>query len=386
MKVMYYCQHVLGIGHFFRSMEVARAFERHQVLFVEGGEPVPGFVPPAHIRQAFLPALMMDREFKEMQTGGERLGQLQTERKHQLLGLYQQFQPDVLVIELFPFGRKKFGFELLPLLDTIRKDGSAMVVCSLRDILVEKTDQAKYEARVLKILNRYFDLLLVHSDPELIRLEETFERTSHITVPVVYTGFVTRRPPGLIRRVPKRIVASSGGGKVGVELLKCAIKAVRSLKDPEIRLRVFRGPFLEEEDMRSLLTLCADDPRIELRPFAKNFPRQLAMSELSVSMAGYNTCMDLIATRTKAIVHPFAQNREQALRAHRLSQYGFIQVVEQLESTRMAVLISDMLDQDLVPPIQLDLAIKGARNSVSTIEKYANTNYSKQTQVRSHYE
>ena len=37
MKIVFYCQHVLGVGHFFRSLEICRALAGHEVILVTGG-------------------------------------------------------------------------------------------------------------------------------------------------------------------------------------------------------------------------------------------------------------------------------------------------------------------------------------------------------------
>ena len=50
MKIVFYCQHVLGIGHFFRSLEICRALHRHRVILVTGG-PAIGIEPPGHVRE-----------------------------------------------------------------------------------------------------------------------------------------------------------------------------------------------------------------------------------------------------------------------------------------------------------------------------------------------
>jgi len=63
MKIIVYCQHVLGIGHFFRTLEICRALYRHEVILVSGGPGVPAAVPD-HLRVVRLPGLQMNREFK----------------------------------------------------------------------------------------------------------------------------------------------------------------------------------------------------------------------------------------------------------------------------------------------------------------------------------
>src|SRR3989441_12957595 len=59
-------------------------------------------------------------------------------RQKIILEIFHSLRPNVLLIELFPFGRKKFANELLPLLEEARiaRRPRPVVVCSLRDILV----------------------------------------------------------------------------------------------------------------------------------------------------------------------------------------------------------------------------------------------------------
>ncbi|MGD9503490.1 MAG: glycosyltransferase family protein [Syntrophobacteraceae bacterium] len=371
MKIMLYCQHVLGIGHFFRSMRLAAAMDRHEVLFVEGGLPLEGFAPPPHVRRVFLPPLMMDAEFKTMDALGEDEEMVKERRKDLLMQFFRDFAPDVLLVELYPFGRKKFAFELLPILDAIRKgDAPAKVVCSLRDILVEKEDQAAYEEKVIKTLNACFHLLLVHSDGELIRLDETFSRVADIRIPVRYTGYVLQAAPRPIRKDHgKEIVASSGGGRVGVGLLESVIRAVKMFDDPAVRLRIFIGPFMEEKDRDGLARIVSGDARIALCPFAADFAETLAGADLSISMAGYNTCMDILASGVRALVHPFPQNREQAMRAARFAERGVLNVLEDLRPETVLRGIREELDGPrCATREEPNINISGAENTVAEIQ------------------
>lgn len=371
MKIMLYSQHVLGIGHFFRSMAIARALDRHEVLFVEGGEPLSGFVPPRHVRRVFLPSLMMDPEFKKIETRRGSPDEIKLERKQLLWETFQSFLPDVLVTELFPFGRKQFRFELTPVLEAVKERGlKTRVVCSLRDILVEKNDQAAYEEGVLKILNRYYDLLLIHADPRLVSLRETFESVGEIRIPVHYTGFVVREAPlHQSSNGEKIIVASSGGGKVGAELLSTAIKAIRAIEDETLRLRTFLGPFMEGADREHLEKLIGGDLRISLHPFSLDFLGELARADLSISMAGYNTCMDILSAGVRALVHPFPQNREQGLRAAKLEKLGLLDIIRDLDAGALACAIEKSLAKPAVSAEQ-PIDLSGAENTARLVEKY----------------
>ncbi len=365
MKILYYCQHVLGIGHFFRSMHIASALHKHTVFFVEGGDPLPEFRPPPHVYRIFLPPIMMDPHFRNLETHGRDLKALQKRRVEKLLTILEDTQPDVLLIELFPFGRKKFRFELIPLLEANRKrPRRARVVCSLRDILVEKDDPETYENRVLEIINRYFDLLLVHGDPDFIALDETFSRIDEILPPVVYTGYVTPPPPDKeCRPVDGRIVVSTGGGRVGTDLLENIIKAALHLSNESYRFHIFQGPFLESEDRMRLQEMSAGNSKIVWRSFTQDFVSELGSAMLSVSMAGYNTCMDILTTGVRALVYPFPQNREQRLRAERLEERGIVRVLRTLDPLHIAREIESALVEDRPPsnPPRRDGAVETAR-------------------------
>src|SRR5260370_16064770 len=105
--------------------------------------------------------------------------------------MLESFQPHVLITELFPFGRKQFAFELLPLLEQAKSiPTTPLVVASVRDILVRKRDPESHERRVLGIVNRLYDVVLVHSDDRFQRLQDTFESAKLIGVPVVHTGYI----------------------------------------------------------------------------------------------------------------------------------------------------------------------------------------------------
>jgi len=368
MKIVFYCQHVLGVGHFFRSLEICRALHRHQVILVTGGPRI-GVGLPGHVREVRLPALEMDRDFKALSAGdGADLDAVRQIRRERLRGLFAAEAPGLFILELYPFGRKAFRSEIDPLLEEMA--GGRLprcgVACSVRDILVEKDSPEKHEARAVALLNRHFDAVLVHADPRLVRLEETFSRCHAIAVPLIYTGFVASGPaPDARRRLrmelglderDRLIVASAGGGSVGAPLLNAAVDAFHRLGgNRKARLQVFTGPFLPPDDFERLRR--AGGEGVSVARFTPDFPSHLAAADLSVSMAGYNTTMNLLAARVPALVWPFGQNREQRLRAQRLEALGALRLVAdaELEPPRLAALMEQMLMRSERPDSGIDL-------------------------------
>ena len=382
MKIIQYCQNVLGVGHLFRGLEICRALSAHEVILVTGGPPVETNLP-MHVREFSLPILQMDDAFKGLVNTNKNLtlDQIKKTRKKKLLALFKEERPDLFLVELFPFGRRAFRFELDPVMKVLRKrwwrrSAHCAIFCSVRDILVEKKDYIKHEAKVVKTLNRYFDRVLVHADPDLVEIRETFGPFDDISIPVQYTGYIAPRPPAAASRIIRKqmemedgealVVASAGGGNVGAPLLAAVIQAFSRLGNGNCRLQVFTGPFLDSRDFDNLRNMAP--PKVQVDRFAADFVSFLAAADLSVSMGGYNTTMNILATRVPALLWPFSRNREQRLRAQRLADRGLLTIIEDadLQPDRLAALMAHQLANPIRPDVRIDL--DGTAKTVRAIE------------------
>jgi len=367
MNILIYCQHVVGIGHLCRMLEIIKALSDHKVTLILGGPPVDIAFPP-HVRIVQLPGLMMDPEYTRMfpVDPGRSLEETRHRRKEILLDLVQDIRPDVLFVELYPFGRGGFHFELGPFLSAVRTSTHppCPIVCSLRDILVEKKHQQEYEQRALDRLAP-FDAVLVHGDPKVIPLDATFSRTLDIKIPVVYTGYICRRPKqGDREHIRKKldlksgeklITVSAGGGSFGYRILEAAVTAHAVLQSSTIKMQVFTGPYLDEKKFTELTHLAAPGATVER--FSDNFPAWLAAADLSISMGGYNTTMNVVAADTPALVFPYGHDREQGLRAEKLTRFTDLKTLteQDLEPALLARKITGMMGrQNRMPEVQLD--------------------------------
>ena len=351
MKILFYCQYVWGMGHLFRSIEIARSLSNHKVFLVAGGREIDIHLP-GHIRLVRLPGLYMDEHFTTLipEDPDRTVEDIQRQRKQILFDLCDKQKPELVIIELYPFGRTIFGFELQPLLEAIHQGrfGNTKIACSLRDILVEKRDPRMYEERVLSHLNAHFDRLLIHSDPKILPLDETFRRVNDIQIPSFYTGFVTQKAKSdgaknlrselALGAEEKLIVASAGGGRSGFRLLCNVIEAVQLLsKMQSIRLEMFAGPFRDDDEFRKL---SAHSTRgIRIRRFTRRFLDYLSAADVSVSLAGYNTCMNLLVTRVPALIYPYLRQQEQPLRVTKIKDFLPLKILQ---------------DSDLSPHVMAD--------------------------------
>lgn len=344
--LLFYCQHSLGMGHLVRSLALARALAEHfRVVFLNGG-PLPDLLAlPSGVKIVNLPPLGFGQDMQLVSRDtASTVEDAEVRRQKIILDTFASLRPKAVLIELFPFGRKKFAKELLPLLHLARSSDAPppVVACSLRDILVNR--KQSHDDLVVERANRYFDAILVHSDPAFARLEETFHPQSTLRVPVHYTGFVSHGKvihPLLARRRKPCLIVSAGGGLVGDPLLRAAIEAHSLVaKSEHLEMKVIAGPFLPEASWRELRALAKGQKGLYLKRSVPNLCSRLATARASISQCGYNTAMDLLRSRVPALVVPFAQGREseQMNRARRLERMGALRVLpdDELNPQRLA--------------------------------------------------
>jgi predicted glycosyltransferase len=296
------------------------------------------------------------------------------DRRARLLQLLSRHDPALVLLELFPFGRHAFAFELVPLLlavaDDRRRRGRAAprVAVSLRDIMVSKKNQPWYEVTVLGVVRQWVDRVLVHGSPDLIPLSRTFGLADHLGEALVYTGYLTSPPAPWDGVTPQgEVVISGGGGRVAGRLFRTAL-AARSLCSAAAALpwRLITGPYLADDARADLEALTgtlggrAGRPAVVLETFRDDFSGLLRGAVLSVSQAGYNTVLDVVSSGVRAIVVPYeGSGDEQPLRAQILEARGLLKVVRESELSpeRLAAAIEGALTEPGFPaPASLDLS------------------------------
>ncbi len=335
-SVLFYCQHARGMGHLVRSLVLARAMARQfRVVFLNGGVFPDHICVPDDIEFRHLPPLGFDEKSQLLSLAAEyNVAQACAARRAIILHELRSLEPDVLFIELFPFGRKKFSDELLPLLARAHvMPDRPLIFCSVRELLVTGRDnQRAHDDRAARILNEFFDAVLVHGDAEFAQLDETFRPLEPLKVPVHYTGFVcSKTPPGATRKIERtEIVVSAGGGLVGGQLLKTAI-AAHKIAWPQLQrpMKIIGGPFLPQQDWRDITALAKDTPALTLIRSVPGLQSELCGAALSISQCGYNMAMDILASATPALVVPYVGDgeTEQTDRAQRLARLGLLQSI-----------------------------------------------------------
>ncbi|KWV60087.1 glycosyl transferase [Rhizobium altiplani] len=367
-RVFFYVQHLLGIGHIARASRIASALvsDGFDVTVVTGGLPVPGF-PGDGIRTVALPAVVASNAgFSGLadSNGVAADEAFLSKRRDLLLEAFHDTAPDVVIIEAFPFGRRQMRFELLPLLDAIEEaHPRPKLFSSVRDILQQNRKPGRDEETVA-LVRDHFDGVLVHGDPSFVRLEDTFPLTAEIASKLLYTGLVAA-PRAADPEETFDIVASAGGGAVGLDLLRAAHGAAAMLP-ANLRWLLISGPNLPEADFASLSK--ATPSNVTLTRFRKDFPSLLRGARVSISQAGYNTVGDLLQTDCLMILIPFVAGgeTEQTVRAERLRTLGLAEILPEagLTSEIVANAVSAALAKPRAASALLDLGGAGKTASI----------------------
>lgn len=385
--VLFYCQHLLGLGHIQRAGILARALVEagERVLFVQGGPPVPGLDLGGAEAIPLPPLVAADEAASRIALpgGGAPGADYLADRRHRLLALLGEHDPALVLLELFPFGRHGLAFELGPLCLALADDrahrgpAAPRLAVSLRDIVVSKANQPWYELAVLAVVERFVDRVLVHGSPDLIPLGRTFGLAGRLGDRLVHTGYVAADPDRLPPAGPGgEVVVSGGGGRVAGPLFECALAARALAPTAAARpWRVVTGPYLPAEALGPLEARArafgplGDRPAVVVEAFRDDFPRLLAGAALSVSQAGYNTVLDVVRSGVRAVVVPYeGSGDEQPLRARLLAERGVLMVVPagELAAGRLAAAMETALTTPGFPaPSRLDL--DGAPRSAAIV-------------------
>ncbi|MFZ1429825.1 MAG: glycosyltransferase, partial [Geminicoccaceae bacterium] len=336
-RCLFWVQSLLGSGHLRRALLVAEAMAARgiAVTLVNGGPPGPWPAPAGVSLEQLPPIVARDFTFSGLVgvTGVDVSADLWRKRQRILVDLMARHRPQVVMTEMFPFGRRAFRGEILPLLEETRKlTPRPVVLASVRDVLVSKGDSSRYAWMVEACLEHY-DRVLVHGDERLLTFAASFPQAGALGDRVVHTGFVH---PGIGNSSPATetapaVLVSAGGGVVGERLLRAAIVA-------RPRTQFASSPWLlvggQNLPAPALAGLQAELPHgCLLAGYRADLASLMGQCTVSVSQAGYNSVVEGLAAQARMVLVPFAAGAEdeQEQRARRLQELGLAERIGERE-------------------------------------------------------
>ena len=342
MRVMITVTHLLGTGHLTRALTLAQAFQEagHCAIVVSGGVPVARLASSGIEIVQLSPVRSDGVDFSRLLdiSGQVVKPSVMEDRKIQLTETLDKFRPDVVITELFPFGRRILKDEFCALLNAIEaRPNRPAVFSSIRDILAPPSKPKKV-VFADDIIAAHYDAVLVHSDPDVAPLELSWPVSEVLRSKLRYTGFVALPPasPHPEQAGADEVIVSAGGGPVGENLFHCARNAAALDQGRNWRLLI-GGPDAGPR-IAALQTGAPDNLIVETT--RSDFRQMLHHVAASVSFCGYNTALDVLQTTCPAVFVPFDDGNEveQGIRAAALARAPGIEVVPSDELTPQTLL------------------------------------------------
>lgn len=366
-RVFIWVQHLLGLGHFARARALAAALHEagFTVTLASGGVTPADAAPRDYAFVQLPPARAKNESFDELV---DEHGALVDEHGHAmrraaLLEAFEAAYPDIVITETFPFGRRLLNLELHALIESARaRTAKPLIVASLRDILVRPRKGERAHAMVAYAQANY-DALLVHGDPNVVRLEESFAETIALAAHTHYTGYICAKPPSAAKQRTE-ILVSAGGGAAGKALIETALQA-----RPHSRLRDRPWTFVTGP-LALAISPTAADANVTIVRALPDFRARLAGAAVSISQAGYNTLVEAVAAGTPTLAVPFETDREkeQRMRAEKFAARGWIKMMpENLLNAHDLATAIDGLAGTAPPRAAIDL--DGGAGSVAALNK-----------------
>ena len=385
MRVMIVVTHLLGTGHLARAAALAIGVARDggDALLVSGGRRAPHLTDRAEragVRLAQPPSVASDGvDFSRLldETGAAATEALMAARAQALIDALESFRPDVVVTELFPFGRRVLAAEFLALLEAASAaTPRPAVVASVRDVLAPPSTEKKAAATAER-LRRFYDGVLAHSDPAVARLNASWPVSPAIEAMLHYTGYVApaaedgafEDDAGEDGR--DEILVSAGGGSVGAALFEAAADAASMGAGEGRRWRLLVGGSDRATRIEALRRRVGANAPIAIEAVRPDFRALLGRAALSVNQAGYNTMLDIVGAGVRSVIAPFEEGgeTEQRQRAAAFAErFGFVVVPEAaLDGDRLAAAAATA--QTRPKPIRGAIRLDGVAESVRAMRR-----------------
>lgn len=424
LKIYFPVESVAGLGHLNRAGQLVRAMvEAGMEVTVASGTFVDPerFFPGAKI--IHLPDYVhRDRNgnMSRWNQSGQKIPvsmsyefwQKQREQAHRKA--VRSCQPDVTVIEFWPFSRRHLTNEVNVIHEECRKlKLDPLRICSVRDVIKGKVPQAGQagskqtyanERQILRHLSA-IDAVIIHGDEALISLDKTFSSLSAIGQKIFYSGYVVADLPqrdSAIANNQRPVLIHGGSGSTAEDFFIATATAWGKTHLRHLPWHFVTGPRLSNAGRERLFTTLlqngnvrtsdgtyrarmrgrsSDIGEFRIDGYRGDLLALMANCALSVSLAGYNTTLEVFALRARAILVPkfrvlsagkFWTDAEQEFRLAELHRRNLVHTIDPAGATNpyvMAKAMQDALDRNLsLRNVRFD----GARNTASLISHLYN--------------
>ena len=337
LRALLYSHDSWGLGHLRRSLAIAREITNHSeqanVLVVTGSPVATQFDLPERCDVLKLPAVSKDQDgqYISRQLSGSIASTIEL-RRRLIQESYRSFDPHLIIVDHQLTGLHDEALGML----REAKDQNKLLIYGMRDVIdaPERVAPAWDSAEHRWALKHAYDRICVYGTPGVFDPRVQYKALESLRHKIEFTGYIvtplskTNRQP--VPSFRKKVLVTMGGGEDGAERIEAYIDAL--LVSPvHWDSHIVTGPLMDQVRVRHFKRRIyrhglADQVRISR--FLPNLPRLLQESDAVVSMAGYNSCAEIMQSGVAAVLMPRCHPRkEQLIRARRLEEMGLAQCV-----------------------------------------------------------
>lgn len=334
-RILLYSHDTYGLGHLRRNLAIARRLlaERKglQAVLLTGSPVADRFDRPAGLDLVRLPSVVkVGAEQYQARDGRYQFDLVRRARSAIILETARRFLPDVFLVDHAPQGMKG---ELLPVLDGLRAASpSTRIVLGLRDVLddPDTVRRSWQEQGTYETVAWAYDHVLVYGDAGLFDVVDAYGLPEAVAAKLTYCGYVcpsaSRAASGEPHGDEPFVLGTAGGGGDGAQVLEATLEAAGRLG---IRARIVTGPLMDEPARRRLVERAGrSGGRASVTELVPDLGALMSRAAAVVTMGGYNTLCELVASGSPAVVVPRVHpRREQAIRAQLFAGRGAVSVV-----------------------------------------------------------
>ena len=376
-RVLLYSHDTVGMGNIRRALVVANYIVERRpdvtVLIVSGSPMLHAFRIRPGIDYLKLPCL--DRSAADgyrVKSLGIQFKDLIRLRANLIQHTVVDFDPDLILVDKKPLG---VGRELAPAFEMLNLRG-ARPRCALilRDILDHPAQTKKIwaEHRYYDAIDAFYDNVLVLGTREVFDLPREYGFPAHLRHKVDFCGYL-RRPAGLRGGAAVRdqlgvgeaplVLVTVGGGEDGAPLLDAYFGMLAAAgANYKHHSLILTGPEMAASERRRMLKAAAALPRCHIGEFSSDTMSDIAAADLVIAMGGYNTVCEILTLNKPAVIVPRAAPvQEQLIRAQRMSQLGYFNMLHPdqltpgvLGDTVRGALATALTASRAKPVVQLD--------------------------------
>lgn len=377
MRIAILVTHLLGTGHLKRAGMIADGFAAagHDAVVISGGRDAPNAAPRLAELVPLSAIAASGPDFAGLidGLGAPASDALLSERRDRIAAFVRAFRPQMLITELFPFGRRKLRTEFEA---AIAAAGNALVFCSIRDILQRPRKPGRIEEAESRFAD-FFDGAFWHGDAALMPLSESWPLPQSLAPKIHETGYIGEAHAGFETTGDgvNEIIVAAGGGPVGDLLFSIAAEASAH----SFQWRLLVGGNNREQRIAELRQRAPDNSHLTIEPVRPDFRDLLARCDLAVLQCGYNTALDVIATGARALFCPFETGgeTEQIMRATAMRKRFGCGLLREAQLSPEALIDAVASTRTERTPDYRGIHLNGVETTVAMAESFVHARFGK---------